>query len=119
VRRAAAHRSQRTDSSFRGDFQYRRTRVGVEEIIENTKHILDPGTTIYIATDERNKTFFDPLKGHYDVKFMDDFKDLLEGINSNYYGMIDQVRSFCLRDSFEHGPFVSGSHPPSPSALLF
>jgi len=75
----------------RGDFQFKRTRVSAEQIYDNTKDVLEPGATIYIATDERDKTFFDPLKEHYDIKFMDDFNDLLVGINTNYYGMIDQL----------------------------
>ena len=28
------------------------------------------------------------MKKHYDIKFLDDFKDILEGVNVNYYGMI-------------------------------
>jgi len=82
--------------SSRGDFQFTRTRVTAEEILNNTKEILEPWSTIYIATDERDKSFFEPLTAHYNIKFMDDYKYLLEGINSNYYGMIDQVRLWYL-----------------------
>jgi GDP-fucose protein O-fucosyltransferase len=47
---------------------------------------------VYIATDERQKTFFNPLKEYYNVKFLDDYKDeLLTDINKNFYGMIDQL----------------------------
>lgn len=109
----------------RGDFQFKRTRISADEIYENTKDILEPGASIYIATDERDKKFFNPLKekGNYDIlvcntaipvrffsmpfahfllltsgftilpatQFMDDFKHLLVGVNTNYYGMIDQL----------------------------
>lgn len=73
----------------RGDFQYKKTRISAEEIYENTKDILSPNATIYIATDERDKSFFADLKEHYDIKFMDDFKPLLKGVNTNYFGMVD------------------------------
>jgi GDP-fucose protein O-fucosyltransferase len=50
------------------------------------------GATVYMATDERDKDFFKPLKDHYDLVFLDDFHDeALAGINTNYYGMIDQL----------------------------
>jgi hypothetical protein len=82
----------------RGDFQFKRTRISAEQILNNTQHLfpLQPNTnttTIYIATDERDKRFFDPFrqKGLYTVYTMDDFKHLLKGVNTNYYGMIDQL----------------------------
>jgi hypothetical protein len=75
----------------RGDFQFKETRISAEEIYLNTKDQLTPNATIYIATDEFNRTFFAPLQKHYDLVFMSDFKDLLQGINTNYYGQIDQL----------------------------
>jgi hypothetical protein len=77
----------------RGDFQFKTTRISAEEIYANSKDELTPNTTIFIATDERDKSFFDPLREHYDLLFLDDFKDELEGVNTNYYGMIDQLVS--------------------------
>jgi hypothetical protein len=75
----------------RGDFQFKRTRISAEDILSNTRDELTEGAVIYIATDERDKAFFDPLKQFYDVKFMDDFKNELANVNTNYYGMIDQL----------------------------
>lgn len=75
----------------RGDFQYKNTRISAEELYENTKDVLQPGATIFIATDEGDKTFFDPLREHYNVKTLDDFKSVLQGKNTNFYGMIDQL----------------------------
>jgi hypothetical protein len=72
----------------RGDFQFKQTRIDAREIYGNVKDILTPGATVFIATDERDKKFFDPLREHYDLKFLDDFKPLLEGVNTNYLGMI-------------------------------
>ena len=75
----------------RGDFQFKNTRIEADEIYKNSFEQLTPNATIFIATDERNKAFFDPLRKQYDIWFMDDFKDALKDVNSNYYGMIDQL----------------------------
>jgi hypothetical protein len=76
----------------RGDFQFKDTRIEAEEILLNSKDVLTVNKTLFIATDERDKKFFDPIKkAGYDVLFLDDFKDILEGVNTNYYGMIDQL----------------------------
>ena len=56
-----------------------------------SKSKLNEGETIYIATDERDKSFFKPLMDHYDIVFLDDFHEELGHVNTNYYGMIDQV----------------------------
>ena len=71
----------------RGDFQFKTTRVDADVIYDRTKEELAPNSTIYIATDERDKKFFQPLRDHYDILFLDDFEDALQGINTNYYGV--------------------------------
>jgi GDP-fucose protein O-fucosyltransferase len=76
----------------RGDFQYMDMHLSAEEIYtNNTRLVVQDGRTVFVATDERNKTFFDPLRGHYNILFLDDFKDQIQGINPNYYGMLDQL----------------------------
>merc|ERR1740139_1261709 len=77
----------------RGDFQYKGTRISAELIYEKASQVLQPGTTLFIATDERDKKFFKILADHYDVCFLDDFSHLFEDLNSNYYGMLDQLIS--------------------------
>jgi len=75
----------------RGDFQYKQTRIEADEILENIQDKLEPNSTIYIATDERNKTFFKPFfDQHYHIYFLDDFVEHIVEINSNFYGMLDQ-----------------------------
>ena len=75
----------------RGDFQYKKTRVSAEEILEMAKKKIPPESCIYIGTDERDQSFFQPLKDYYhDVLFLDDFLGELKGINSNYFGMIGE-----------------------------
>lgn len=49
------------------------------------------GATVYVGTDERDKSFFKPLVDYWDVLFLDDFRGLLDGIETNHYGMIDQL----------------------------
>jgi Holliday junction resolvase RusA-like endonuclease len=75
----------------RGDFQFKTTRISADEIYENVHDVLTENKTVYVATDERDKSFFDPLREHYDLVFLDDFKHELEGVNSNLFGMLDQL----------------------------
>lgn len=77
----------------RGDFQYKEATVDNTTLYEHTKDYLTTGGTLFIATDERDKEYFAPMKEHYNVFFLDDFMDLpaLKEINSNFYGMIDQI----------------------------
>ena len=76
----------------RGDFQFKDTRIPANEILANSKDQLTPNSTIFIATDERDKKFFDPFReAGYDILFLDDFMDKLKDVNTNYYGMIDQL----------------------------
>jgi len=75
----------------RGDFQFKKTRISAQEIYDNSKDVLTANASIYIATDERDKKFFQPLMDHYHVVFLDDLKHHLQGTNTNFYGMIDQL----------------------------
>ena len=75
----------------RGDFQFRSTRIDADAILGNSKEFLQDQKTVFIATDERDKSFFKPLQDVYDVVFLDDFMDVLKDVNTNYYGMIDQL----------------------------
>jgi hypothetical protein len=69
----------------RGDFQYKETRVEGFKIVEQLKKVLDDDTTLFIATDERDKSFFKSIIDQYtDVVFLDDFKTELEGVNSKF-----------------------------------
>ncbi len=67
----------------RGDFQFKETRVDASEILKQLKRVLDDGTTLYIATDERDKDFFKDIVDHYpDVVFLDDMISELGDTNS-------------------------------------
>ena len=83
-------------SSFhvrRGDLQYKRVKISAEEWYESTKELWEPSEILYIATDERNKTFFDPIKEHHSLRFLDDYWEMagLAELDPNYMGMIDTI----------------------------
>jgi GDP-fucose protein O-fucosyltransferase len=75
----------------RGEFQYQRTRVTAQELYEMAKEQIPENATVYIATDERDRRFFDDLAMHYHLLFLDDFHHLLTDVNTNLYGLIDQL----------------------------
>ena len=77
----------------RGDLQYKRVKIPAIEWYENTKEVWQDKEILYVATDERNKTFFDDLAIHYDLRFLDDYWDLanLGDLDPNYMGMIDTI----------------------------
>jgi len=81
----------------RGDFQFENVRISAEAIWSNTQHLINKSISslIYIATDERNITFFAPFMNNFTVKFLHDFKhDFGAGsmkMNKNHIGMIEQV----------------------------
>lgn len=79
----------------RGDFQYKKVKIPAEEWYDNTKEIWKSNEIIYIATDERDKKFFDPIAKHHDIRFLDDYWELagLGDIDPNYFGMIDTIVS--------------------------
>jgi hypothetical protein len=83
----------------RGDFQYKVTRLDPSKIYENSKDQLTEGATVFIATDERKnkRALLQPLADHYDLVFLEDFQHLYKDIETNYYGMLDQLVSYKSR----------------------
>ena len=76
----------------RGDFQFGETRLSCEELLEVFKSDrgVPSGGTIYIATDESDKSFFNVLKEHYTIYFWEDIIDI-GFANPNWIGMIEQI----------------------------
>ena len=74
----------------RGDF-LPKNRSSSDEIYQNCKDQIPDNSTVFIATDEPQKSVFQPLANHFDVVYLDDFKHLLKGLNTNYYSMVDQL----------------------------
>ncbi|KAL7532702.1 hypothetical protein ACHAXR_006532 [Thalassiosira sp. AJA248-18] len=75
----------------RGDFQYKNTRLEADEIYNHSRAEIPDGSTVFVATDHQGKPFFKPLAKHYDLVFLNDFKEELKDVNTNFFGMIDQL----------------------------
>jgi len=77
----------------RGDFQYKRVKLPASEWYDNTKEVWKSKEILYIATDERNKTWFDAIAAHHDVRFLDDYWDMagMGRLDPNYAGMVDTI----------------------------
>ena len=75
----------------RGDFQYKDMLLDANAIYANVKEEIPDNTTVFVATDHQGKPFFKPLADRYDLVFLHDFAKELEGVNSNLFGMIDQL----------------------------
>lgn len=78
----------------RGDFQYKEAVISGEEWNDNLQDVWLDDEIVYIATDEKNKTFFDPIaKNNHILMYLDDFWDIagLRDLDPNYMGMIDTI----------------------------
>jgi len=103
-KRAKAHSAENTQGEYdsfhvrRGDFQYEGVKIDADKLHAESKDVLaaGPGSygSLYIATDERKKEFFNIFKDNYDVTFLDDYMHLIKGVNPNYYGMLDQLVAY-------------------------
>ena len=53
----------------RGDFadQYNDVIVSIDQIYLSTKDILKPNSIVFIATDDKNKAYFEALSQHYEL----------------------------------------------------
>jgi len=82
----------------RGDFQYPPTQLSADKLYDLSKGELTERATLYIATDEKTKSYFDIFQKHYDVVFLDDFASkVIPDVNPNLYGMIDQLVAYKSR----------------------
>lgn len=55
-----------------------------EALITTLQNKIDDGRNLYIATDEPDTSFFDPLKDKYSTHFLDEYKDLWDE-HSDWY----------------------------------
>ena len=72
----------------RGDFQYKKTKISAEEWLNATIDVLYPGEVVYVATDEKDRSFFEPLAQRYRLKFLDQFSEVagLDELDPNFAG---------------------------------
>eukprot|EP00578_Thalassiosira_sp_NH16_P001179 CAMPEP_0181129138 /NCGR_PEP_ID=MMETSP1071-20121207/29161_1 /TAXON_ID=35127 /ORGANISM="Thalassiosira sp., Strain NH16" /LENGTH=1337 /DNA_ID=CAMNT_0023215103 /DNA_START=9 /DNA_END=4023 /DNA_ORIENTATION=- len=79
----------------RGDLQFKEVKFDSLTWYQNTKEIWKPNEVLYIATDERNQTFFDDFRNQHSgpLRFFDDYRQLagLDDLDPTLYGMIDTV----------------------------
>lgn len=77
----------------RGDFQFKEARLDIEGIFKAVEDVIDPGSLVYIVTDEKNSTFFDPVRDLYRLRFYEDFYKAagLEDMDPNLTGMVEQI----------------------------
>ena len=75
----------------RGDLQYKEVVISAEEWYNNTAKLWRPKELLYIATDEKDKSFFDPIARHYDLRFLGDYFDKvgLDRLDNNLLGMVE------------------------------
>lgn len=71
----------------------KKTKISAEEWLNSTLGILHPKEVVYIATDEKDRSFFEPLEAKYNLRFLDEFTEEagLEALDPNYKGMIDSI----------------------------
>ncbi|KAK8963824.1 hypothetical protein KSP40_PGU003413 [Platanthera guangdongensis] len=55
-----------------------------ETLLSTLRDKIDDGRHLYVATNEPDSSFFEPLKDKYNIHFLDDFKDLWNE-NSEWY----------------------------------
>eukprot|EP00566_Odontella_aurita_P001240 CAMPEP_0113571680 /NCGR_PEP_ID=MMETSP0015_2-20120614/25685_1 /TAXON_ID=2838 /ORGANISM="Odontella" /LENGTH=553 /DNA_ID=CAMNT_0000474651 /DNA_START=165 /DNA_END=1826 /DNA_ORIENTATION=- /assembly_acc=CAM_ASM_000160 len=86
----------------RGDFQWKNTRLSAEEWQKNTRDLWRENEILYVTSDEKNRSFFEPIAAHHDLRFIEDFFDTagLKDVDPNYIGMIESVvasrgKQFC------------------------
>lgn len=77
----------RTD--FKDLATYKEGTDSAQQIVDDK--YFDENRTIYIATDEKDKTFFDPIRKQHTVLFLHDFDHLIKGVDPNFFGMIEQL----------------------------
>mmetsp|Transcript_10775 Transcript_10775/g.16536 ORF Transcript_10775/g.16536 Transcript_10775/m.16536 type:complete len:355 (-) Transcript_10775:121-1185(-) len=76
----------------RNDFRHKKLILSAEKIYSNVERVMTANSTIYIATDERNRSYFETFrKRHHQIFFLSDFNHLLVDLNTNLHGMVEQL----------------------------
>tara|TARA_Y100000748_G_scaffold303623_4_gene309405 strand:- start:6398 stop:7648 length:1251 start_codon:yes stop_codon:yes gene_type:complete len=93
----------------RGDFQFTETRLSCDDLSRVFLLNIPVGDLLYIATDEKDRSFFKPLSAYYRLYFFNDLLDKevieRENINTNWIGMIEQI--VASRGECFYGTFLS------------
>jgi len=78
--------------------------ISTNEVLKSLSHI-DPESALYVATDDVDGEFFKQIKERYKIFFLSDFQNLLEGLNPNFNGLIEQL--VLAKGETFHGTFFS------------
>lgn len=73
----------------RGEFQYKEVKIPANQMLENIGEFIPANELIFIATDEKNKSFFKDFRNRWpNIRFLDDYMETadLYDINPNYLG---------------------------------
>jgi hypothetical protein len=92
----------------RGEFQYKEVKIPANQTLANVGKYIPANELLFIATDEKDKSFFDAFKERFPrLRFLDDYMDTadLRTINPNFLGMIDQI--VCTRGEIFVGTWFS------------
>lgn len=91
----------------RGDFNSgwlaEKVVLPAKTILDNIENVIPSGSTLYIATDEIDKNFFNPFKEKYNIFFYDDIKE--DDTVAEVIGNIEQL--ICSRSITFVGSFAS------------
>uniref|UniRef100_A0A1D1YV80 Zinc metalloproteinase nas-8 n=1 Tax=Anthurium amnicola TaxID=1678845 RepID=A0A1D1YV80_9ARAE len=63
-----------------------------DALLDTLSEKVEDGRNLYIATNEPDTTYFDPLRDRYNLHFLDDFRDLW-GVNSEWYAETQKLNN--------------------------
>lgn len=63
-----------------------------ESLLATLENKIEDGRELYISTDERKKSFFDPLKSKYSTHFLDEHRDLWD-VDSDWYAETSKLNN--------------------------
>jgi hypothetical protein len=76
----------------RGDFQYEKTQIEAEQIVENTQAWLRPRQPLYVATDEKDAAFLGVLRERYKViTFHDLPREIVANVPHHWCGIVETL----------------------------
>jgi len=79
----------RTEGSFGS--QYKKALVSSEELMQSLS-IIEANSTIFVSSDEkRDHQIFKELSEKYNIVMLETFQNLVDGLNPNFHGMVEQM----------------------------
>lgn len=77
----------------RKDFQsqFPVTMMTASDILSEIQTLFAANSTLFIATDEKDRSFFEPLARVYDVCYLGDFAGAMGDINPNFLPLVEQL----------------------------